>query len=177
MHPPATRLDVERLLRERRVGHTLPGPCYVDPDVHRLDLERIWYREWIFVAHAADVPEPGSYVTVAVGDHRIVIVRGGDDRIRAMHNVCRHRGSLVCTETAGTARRRLVCPYHQWSYGRDGSLHTAPMMDGADGFDIDACRLPQLAVEEWEGFVFVSMHDDPTSLAPQLEPLTARLEQ
>jgi Rieske 2Fe-2S family protein len=164
VHPPATRLDVERLLRERRVGHTLPGPCYVDPDVHRLDLERIWYREWIFVAHAADVPEPGSYVTVAVGDHRIVIVRGGDDRIRAMHNVCRHRGSLVCTETAGTARRRLVCPYHQWSYELDGTLARAR----AAG-DVDAAVLglgPVACEVVADSMIFVSLADDPPDFSP-----------
>ena len=92
-----------------------------------------------------------------------------------MSNVCLHR-AMPLVSAPGSARW-IVCPYHQWAYGRDGSLHTAPMMDGADGFDPTACRLPQLAVEEWNGFVFVSMGHDPPPLAPQLEPLAATLEQ
>ena len=77
---------------------------------------------------------------------------------------------------SGTGSTRwIVCPYHLWSYGRDGALHTAPLMDDAADFDIEQCRLPQLAVEEWQGFVFVSMDADAAPLAPRLEPLAERL--
>jgi len=157
--------DVERQLRERRPGHTLDGPFYTDPGVYRLDLERIWYREWIFVAHTADIPERGSYVTVAVGDHQVVVVRGDDDRIRAMHNVCRHRGSLVCGDERGRVRNRFVCSYHQWSYELDGTLARAR----AAGDDIDAGSLGLLPVAchvAGDSMIFVSLADTPTDFSP-----------
>ena len=157
--------DLERRLRERRPGHTLPGACYVDPDLYRLDLERIWYREWIFVAHTVEVPERGSYVTAAVGDHQIVIVRGGDDRIRALHNVCRHRGSLVCSDVSGIARHRLVCPYHQWSYELDGKL--ARTRSAGDDVDVDSLGLLPVACEvAGDSMIFVSFADAPPDFAP-----------
>ena len=150
---------------QRRPGHTLPGPCYTDPGVYRLDLERIWYREWIFVAHTADVPDCGSYVTVAVGDHQIVIVRGDDDRIRALHNVCRHRGSLVCDSAHGIVRNRLVCPYHQWSYELDGTLARARA--AGDDIDRDDLGLVPVACEiAGDSLIFVSLADVPPDFSP-----------
>lgn len=157
--------DVERQLRNRRPGHTLPGPFYSDPTIYRQDLERIWYREWIFVAHTADVPERGCYVTVAIGDHRIMIVREADDRILALHNVCRHRGALVCTERAGTARHRLVCPYHQWSYQLDGTLARA--RGAADDLDRASHGLQQVACDVVaDSMIFVCLSEEPPDFAP-----------
>jgi len=160
-----TGLDVQRQLRDRRPAHTLPGAFYSRADIYRLDLERIWYREWLFVAHTGELPDPGSYVTMAVGHHQIVIVRGVDDRIRAFHNVCRHRGSLVCAEGVGTARRRLVCPYHQWSYELDGTLARAR----AAGDDLDHAShglLPVACNVAGRSMIFVSLSDEPPDFAP-----------
>ena len=153
---------------------TLPPAAYTDPAVWDVEVSSIFRRDWICVARSSQMPQPGDYVAVDVVDQPVLLIRNDDGTVRAMSNVCLHR-SMPLASGAGSARW-IVCPYHQWSYGRDGSLHTAPMMEGADDFDIDACQLPQLAVEEWEGFVFVSMHDDPTPLAPRLETLRATLE-
>ena len=139
------------------------------------EVDAIFRRDWVCVARSSQVRSPGDYVATDLVDQPLIIIRGDDGRIRAMSNVCLHR-AMPLVSAPGSARW-IVCPYHQWAYGRDGSLHTAPMMDGADGFDPTACRLPQLAVEEWNGFVFVSMGHDPPPLAPQLEPLAATLEQ
>lgn len=157
-------LDVAAELRVRRPGHTLPGAFYHDAQIHRADLARIWYREWIFVAHAADVPEPGSYVTVAVGDHRIVVIRDEHGVVGALHNVCRHRGSTICTDARGTARRRLVCPYHQWSYALDGALAHARAV--GDDFDPAAHALGRVHCAVTAGMVFISLADDPPDFAP-----------
>ena len=154
---------------------TLPPSAYTDPNVWAHEVDAIFRQDWICVARSDQLREPGDYVTVDLVDQPLLVIRHDDGAIGAMSNVCLHRSMPLASGT-GSARW-IVCPYHQWSYGRDGSLHTAPLMDDVDGFDVAGCRLPQLALEEWEGFVFVSMHDDPAPLAPQLEPLRERLGQ
>ena len=169
-------IDVEDVLRGRRPGNTLPGAVYSDPDAYRLDLERIWYREWIFVAHTAEVPESGSWVTVSIGDHRIVIVRRRDGTIGALHNVCRHRGSLVCSEPVGRARRRFVCPYHQWTYELDGALASA--RGATDDVDHETLGLaPVRCTVVAESMIFVSLADDPPDPTPMHDLADAYLAQ
>lgn len=167
--------ELARVAAPMTSAWTLPPAAYTDPSVWDTEVASIYRRDWICVARSSQIAQPGDYVAVDLVDQPVLVIRDDDGSVRAMSNVCLHRSMPLASGSGST--RWIVCAYHQWSYSRDGSLHTAPMMEGADGFDIDRCRLPQLAVEEWEGFVFVSMDDDPTPLAPQLEPLTDTLEQ
>ena len=84
-------------LGRHRPGHTLAGRFYSDPAFYQLDLENIWRREWLFVGHDCEIPKPGDYFTLQVGDHPVVVVRSRDGAIRAFHNTCRHRGSRICS--------------------------------------------------------------------------------
>ena len=154
---------------------TLPPHAYTDPAVYVREDETIFRRDWICVAHVDQLPDAPGYLAARLHDHPIVITRDGNGRIRALSNVCLHRG-MPLTDGAGTGRW-MVCPYHQWSYGLDGGLHTAPMMEGAVDFDTAECRLPALAVEVWEGLVFVSLEPQPMPLAAQLEPLRRHIEK
>ncbi len=169
--------DDERLkiTAARSEAWTLPPAAYIDPAVWGREVAAIFRHDWICVARSSQLPEPGDYVAVDLIDQPVIVIRHDDGTVRAMSNVCLHR-SMPLVSGPGSAHW-IVCPYHRWSYGRDGSLHTAPMMDGAEGFDPASCQLPQLAVEEWEGFVFVSMGDDPAPFAPQLAQLASMLEQ
>ena len=173
--PSLDATELARVAAPLPSAWTLPPLAYTDPSVWDRELSSIFRRDWICVARSSQVSKPGDYVAVDLVDQPVLVTRDDDDTLRAMSNVCLHR-SMPLASGSGSARW-IVCPYHQWSYGRDGSLHAAPMMDGADGFDVSSCRLPRLAAEEWEGFVFVSMHDDPPPLAAQLEPLATILEQ
>jgi phenylpropionate dioxygenase-like ring-hydroxylating dioxygenase large terminal subunit len=166
--------QLERVAAPLASACTLPPRAYTDPDVWSREVGSIFRQDWICVARSSQVSEPGDYLAVDLVDQPVLVTRDDNSTLRAMSNVCLHR-SMPLASGSGSARW-IVCPYHQWSYGRDGSLHSAPLMDGADGFDIDSCRLPQLAVEEWEGFVFVSMQSNPIPLASQLAPLAATLE-
>lgn len=158
-----TRNEMLRLLKSRRPGFSLEQPFYVDPDFYRLDLELVWYRDWLFVGHDCEVAKPGAFFTVQVGDYPVVIVRGRDGQIRAFHNSCRHRGSRVCTAHKGTSAR-LVCPYHQWTYDLDGSLVFARQM--ADDFRKEEYGLKPVACESVGGYVFVCLADAPADFAP-----------
>lgn len=152
-------------LARRLPAHSLPGRFYWDDAVYRRELERIWYREWVFVAPAAAVGESGAWLTVRIGDYSIVVIRGRDGVVRAFHNVCRHRGSLVCIEAAGVAKHRLVCPYHQWSYDLRGTL--VGLRGAAAGFDHSTHGLVPVACEVTGGLIFVSLADEP----PDFEPM------
>jgi phenylpropionate dioxygenase-like ring-hydroxylating dioxygenase large terminal subunit len=167
--------DLARSAAPLASAWTLPPAAYTDPSVWDREVDSIFRSDWICVARSSQIPAPGDYVAVELIDQPVLVIRDDDESIHAMSNVCLHR-SMPLVSGTGSARW-VVCPYHRWSYARDGSLHTAPMMEGAEDFDIDHCRLPPLAVEEWQGFVFVSMRDDPAPLASQLETLAATLEQ
>jgi Rieske 2Fe-2S family protein len=158
-----TRNDMLKLLAGRREGFSLQQPFYIDPDFYRLDLELIWYRDWLFAGHDCEIAKPGSYFTLQVGDYPVVIVRGRDGVIRAFHNSCRHRGSRVCASDKGTSAR-LVCPYHQWTYDLDGKLLFARQM--ADGFDKGDYGLKPVACESVGGYIFICLAKQPADFAP-----------
>ncbi|MET3660431.1 aromatic ring-hydroxylating oxygenase subunit alpha [Aquamicrobium ahrensii] len=157
------RNEMLTLIRARRHGWSLEQPFYTDPDFFRLDMELIWYRDWLFIGHDCEVAKPGSFFTVQVGSYPIVIVRDREGRIRAFHNSCRHRGSRVCTTPKGTSAR-LVCPYHQWTYDLDGRLLFARQM--AEDFDPSAHSLKPIACESVAGYIFICLADEPADFEP-----------
>ncbi len=169
-----TDIERSRVVAPLERAWTLPPRAYTEPAVFEREVEAIFRRDWVCVARTEQISEPGRYLTVDVIDQPVVVTRDRDGTLRAMSNVCLHR-AMPLVEGAG-ATRWMVCPYHQWSYGLDGRLHTAPLMDGVEEFEPAGCQLPQLAVETWEGFVFVSLDPDAAPLAPRLEPLRKRLE-
>jgi len=157
------RSEMLGLIRSRRDGFSLPQPFYNSPDFFRLDLELIWGRDWLFVGHDCEVPNPGTFFTLQIGDYPVVVVRDLEGNIRAFHNTCRHRGSRVCTTEKGAAVR-LVCPYHQWSYSLDGRLLFARQMAAA--FDKTKFGLRTIACESVAGYIFICLADAPADFAP-----------
>lgn len=155
---------VGSLIAQRRPGHALPGPMYAHPEVRAADVEHVWHREWVFAGAACEVAAPGAYLTLTVGDHSLLVVRGADGVLRAFHNVCRHRGALLCDDAAGTVRRKLVCPYHQWVYDLDGRLAHARSMQGE--VDAAALGLRPAHLETAGGLVYVCVADEPPPFAP-----------
>ncbi|SMH48105.1 aromatic ring-hydroxylating oxygenase subunit alpha [Mesorhizobium australicum] len=157
------RNDMLRRLRNRRDGYSLEQAFYTDPDYFQADLELIWYRDWLFAAHDCEIPKPGNYVTLQVGDYPVVIVRDRQGQVRAFHNSCRHRGSRVCAGAKG-ASARLVCPYHQWTYDLDGRLLFARQM--GPEFDPAQFSLKPVACETVGGYIFICLADEPADFEP-----------
>lgn len=171
---PATTPDlVAGLLASHRAGHALPQGFYTDEAVYRRDLERIFLADWLYVCHASELPESGDFRLFEVAGESFIVVRGEDGELRALANVCRHRGSRVCEAASGNTRR-FVCPYHGWSYGLDGHLRTARFTQA--GFDAEQHGLLPLAVSVFHGLVMVSAAAEPPSLTPAHAALDARLE-
>lgn len=152
------------------VSMSLPREAYADPTVLALEREHLFGSDWVCIGRVEEIPEPGDCMPLAVGDEQLVAVRGDDRRVRVMSNVCRHRGALVVERPcSGT---QLRCPYHHWAYDLTGRLVRAPRMDERQA-DLAGCALPEVATEEWMGFLFVSLAADPAPLAPRLAGLEA----
>jgi Rieske 2Fe-2S family protein len=157
------RSDMISRLKARKPGYTLDQPFYIDPAYHELDLEHIWYKDWLFIGHDCELPSAGNYMTVQVGAYPVVLVRDTHGKINAFHNSCRHRGSRVCNHEKGTSAK-LVCPYHQWTYELDGKLLFARQM--GDNFDTSDFGLKPVACETAGGYIFISLADQPMDFAP-----------
>lgn len=150
---------------------TLPGSAYTDPQVLEKEREKIFERQWMFVARAEDVANGGDFLRCTVGREDVIIVRGKDAVVRGFFNVCRHRGATLCLEESGNKGNAIRCPYHAWSYKLDGSLITAPNWEAMKSIDKSTRRLIEFRVEEWNGLIFVNLSEDPTSLVEHLTPL------
>jgi glycine betaine monooxygenase A len=161
-------------LRQRRPGRTLPRRFYGDPALHEFDLENIWRREWLFAGHDCEIPIPGDYFTLQIGDDPILVVRGREGIVRAFHNTCRHRGSRICSAEKGSATR-LVCPYHNWSYELDGRLLFARDMGAS--FDRAQHGLKSVRCESVGGDIWICLAEHApdfksflTTVGPYLAP-------
>ena len=159
-----------------RLEPGLPASWYHDPVHYRREFDRLWCDSWIAVERTDALAAAGDYRVVAVGDQSILLVRDEQGGLRAFHNTCRHRGSILCTEAQGRLRGdRIVCPYHAWTYGLDGQLvHTPRRMPTAD-FDAGALALYPVQIDTWGGFVFVHLGETVRQpLAEALGDLPAR---
>jgi len=155
----------------RVVGHSLPQSLYLAPAAFDFDLAAIFGRVWLFAGFEAELAARGDYVAFDVGRWPVLIVRGKDGRLRAFHNSCRHRGSLLCKPGSGSVAR-LTCPYHRWTYGLDGALLAAGRM--AEDFDKSLYSLGSVHLETVAGAMFVCLAETPPpfdTIARDLTPL------
>jgi Rieske 2Fe-2S family protein len=146
----------------------LPGRDYCAPEIYALEQERIFYRNWFCVGREEQLPRAGDFFTADVAGESILAVRAPEGALRAFYNVCRHRGSRLCEEASGHVSRAFLCPYHAWSYDLDGRLLHMPNVHDESEVDREARGLRSVAVDTWEGFVFVNLAESPRPLLDQL---------
>ena len=154
---------VGQIVRESsEIGKTLPSRYYWAPEIYELEKERIFYKSWLFVAHDSNLPEPGDYVVRTICDESIVITRDRDMQVHAFYNVCRHRGSRLCTQEAGRAPGgALTCGYHGWTYGMNGDLVAIPKEMYMDDLPKENYPLYRVPVEVWQGLIFINLDPNP----------------
>lgn len=151
---------------------TLPGKYYYDHDIYELEQEKIFSRMWVCVGRAETIPlKPGAYQVVKIGRESVIVVRNRDCILQAFLNVCRHRGARLCSEATGQLKGSIQCRYHAWTYGLDGCLIGAPNVMSDEQFDRTAFGLLPVALDIWEGFIWLNLSDNPPSAASQLNPL------
>jgi Rieske 2Fe-2S family protein len=149
---------VRDLIARQPAGHSMLREFYSDDEVYRHDCERLWRTGWLFAGHSCEISKPGDYFTLEVDGDSVIVTRDRDDQPRALHNVCRHRGSLICEKFEGHTNK-LVCPYHRWSYDLDGRLLHAPGMQAA--LDKSELGLRPIAIRETAGLLFISLASKP----------------
>jgi Rieske 2Fe-2S family protein len=158
-------------------ARTLPGHFYTSEEIHQAELERIFQERWLCAGRAAEIPAAGDYFLKQVGLESIIVLRDRQEQARAFFNVCRHRGTRLCTEAHGRFSATIQCPYHAWTYGLDGRLIGAPLMDELEDFDKTDYPLAGVALAEWEGFLFINLGRAPEPFESAFSPLIGKFSQ
>lgn len=154
---------------------TLPGKYYHDPAIYQEEASKIFYKFWLFACREEEIPSPGDYKLIDIIDESIILVRDKSMGIKALFNVCRHRGTQLCSEPKGNFKAKSIqCPYHAWTYGLDGHLISAPLMQEGNGFSKADCALHPAAVHVWEGFIFINLDKNPVPFTEQMKGLTGK---
>jgi phenylpropionate dioxygenase-like ring-hydroxylating dioxygenase large terminal subunit len=141
-------------------ARSLPAWVYNYPELTRLEMERILKPSWQIACHVSQVAKPGDYVTFELGADSVIVLREGSGSIRALRNVCRHRGTRLL-EGAGHCPGRITCPYHGWTYRYDGTLLATPARESFPDLNLREHSLDAVRVEVALGFVWVCLAADP----------------
>lgn len=149
-------------MSKTRMYHRLPIEAYTSQDWFAREMEQIFSKTWAYAGLMEDVAEPGQYITVQAGLNNIFIIMGRDRRLRAFHNVCRHRGTQLI-RAVGKTQKALTCLYHDWTYDLEGNLVSVPdeATEFPNGIDKSCLGLKPAAIDIWRGMLFV--HPDPNS--------------
>jgi phenylpropionate dioxygenase-like ring-hydroxylating dioxygenase large terminal subunit len=162
-------MSLDDLIKPDRVH----GSLYTDPAIFAEELERIWYRTWVYVGHASEVPAPNDYVLKSIGPQPVIMTRDRQGEIHLLLNRCAHRANLVCELERGNAST-FRCPYHGWTYANTGALTGVPFKDGygptPPRAELGLARVPRVA--SIHGFVFGSLAEEGPSLAEHLGAAT-----
>ena len=138
-------------------SHTPDAPFYFDPGLYAEEQRQIFGRNWLYFCHQSQIPSEGDYLSGAVADESIFVIRGRDGAIRGFFNVCQHRAHQLLGGS-GQVKTVIKCPYHSWTYNLDGSLRGAPKCEAVKNFNRDSIHLQPIAVEVIGGFVFVNLN-------------------
>ncbi len=173
--PQETHPDEElrRLVRGDSVHRTL----YTDPSIFDKEMVRVFGGTWTYVAHESQIPQRDNFVTTQLGVRPVIVSRDSRGEIHVLLNRCTHRGSTVCREPSGSAKR-FQCPYHAWTFANDGRLESVPWPKGyGSNFTYDAYRLGALPrVESYRQFIFATFNMDLPPLKEHLGPATEYLD-
>jgi len=170
MRNPSIELIANALNEAQRQTHetarAMPGEFYTDPAWAAFEVRELFSKDWLCIGRIEEVASPGDYLAIDLLGEPVLIIRGRDGELRALSNVCRHRG-MVLVEGKGNAEQ-LMCPYHNWTYDTAGCLLRAPLLAERPDFEPSTCKLPSLPIEVWLGFVFVNLNQNPPALTPTL---------
>ena len=166
---PWSNSDIAALVEPDRM-HRM---AYVDPDIFELEMERIFERQWIYIGHESQVPNPGDYYLAQVGRQRMMMTRDHDGGINVLYNRCPHRGAQLCTARKGNAGKLFRCSYHAWMFELDGRLESVPAASGYDNTRLNP-EDPEFHVrkapraDNYRGFWFASLADEGPDLETHL---------
>jgi len=153
---------------------TLPQRYYTDPEWFHHEMEAIHFDMWLCAGRTSQIPNAGDYLVRQIANASVIITRDEQGEIRAFHNVCRHRGTLLCTEKEGKFNGRIQCQYHAWTYKLDGTLANAPHMEKVQGFCETDYPLNAVATTVWDGHIFINLSARPIPFSEHLAGLDSK---
>ena len=148
---------------------SLPGWLYFDPEFLEAEKRTFLRAAPQVVCHESEIVAPGEWRTIEYLGESVIVIRGDDGEIRAFSNVCRHRGSRLVDGNGGCSKV-LTCPYHAWSYARDGRLVGVPHRQEYPGLQTEKLSLFPVALETWRGFIFVALEPGAPSVLEMMAP-------
>ena len=149
---------------------SLPSWAYNDTEFLALERERVFRPSWQVICHVSEIPNPGDYQCFDFIGEMLFALRGNDGVVRAFHNVCRHRASRLLDGPRGHCTRRIVCPYHAWSYDLEGRLASVGNREAFPHLDIGREALVPVEMEMWRGFVFARIQGGGPTVAQMMAP-------
>lgn len=173
------RVGDGRLERPVAESSGLPNLCYTSADFHALEQQTLFRRNWVFAGFAHELPRAGDMRPVDIAGQPLVLARDDEGRIRALHNVCSHRGAQLVAEPKRA--RLFVCPNHSWSYDLAGRLVNRPHFHGGERHDANrvACHaadLREVRSAVWHDWIFVDLGGTAGDFAELVAPIESRLE-
>src|SRR5919107_4060630 len=175
MRPMATQLKSVQPTPDPLDNMSLPGWLYFDPEFFEAEKKAFLRQAPQIVCHESEIAQPGEWRTLEYLGDGVIVIRGDDGEVRAFSNVCRHRGSRLVDGNGGCAKV-LTCPYHAWSYARDGRLVGVPHRQEYPGLQTEKLGLFPIALENWRGFLFVTLEPGLPSVAEMMAPYEDEVE-
>jgi len=162
-----------------KIRHGLPSVAYTDSDFYELETRQLFARAWAFIGFAHDLAQVGDVMPVYVAGMPLVLVRGANRKIRAFHNVCRHRNLKLVAEPRN-CKHTITCPYHRWSYDLEGNLKAAPYFGGEktelpDDFSLEDHGLQEVSCRLFHDWLFVNLSGDAQGFETYIAPLRKQL--
>lgn len=148
----------------------IPATRYTSEAFAQAERDRMWPHVWQFAARKEDLPEPGDYVVFENAGRSWLLSRQEDGSVRAFHNVCLHRGRKLKTDAQGSADR-FTCPFHGFSWNKDGSLSNIPCRWDFGHLGEEKLQLPEAEVDSWAGYIFLREERGGPGLLDYLAPL------
>ena len=165
--PGTASRTFDELIKDDRVH----GSLYTDREIYQRELERIWYRTWVYVGHVSEVPQPNDYVLKSIGPQQVIMTRDRHGEIHLLLNRCAHRANQVCDAPRGNSSA-FRCPYHGWTFANTGKLLGYPFNSGYGGTEakksLGLGRVARVGI--YQGFVFGSFAEDGPTLLEHLGP-------
>ena len=152
-------------------ARTLPARYYTDRSYFDREMQQLFARMWVCAGRTEQIDAPGRFFVRELLGEPIIITATRDLRVGAYYNVCRHRGTRLCTDAEGTFGGSIQCPYHAWTYDLDGRLIGAPHMDEVPHFRKEDYPLHRVNSDVWDGHIFINLDPAAAPLATQLATL------
>ncbi len=162
-----------------------PYAVFSDPAVYEAEMARIFRGPiWHYLGLEVEIPNPGDYRLIEVGDTPVIVLRNPAGGIAALVNRCAHKGTMLLYEPFGSVRE-LMCVYHNWRYDLDGALQSIPFdkgIGGKGGMPETFCKadhgLERIRVETVNGLIFGTFSAEVEPLAEYLgEQVTGSIER